>query len=113
MIHQLVDQLLKILFRSYLIHINKVGPLLKKGYDAQMTYNTNTRVTLVQSKNALLCAKEKLQRFYMGQMILGSIDAVKMDAVAFAIWALLKLQPVPQPHMMDTECINMKKKALV
>ena len=103
----------KFLFRLYFIHINKVGPLLKKGCDAQMTYNTKIRVTLSQSKNVLLCAKEKLQRFYLEQMILGSIDAVKMDAVAFAIWALLKLQPVPQPHMMDTECINMKKKALV
>ena len=61
----------------------------------------------------LLCAREKLQRFYMEQMILGSIDAAKMDAVALVMWELLKLQPVPQPHMMDTECTNMKKKARV
>ena len=56
---------------------------------------------------------EKQPYFPMEQMIMGSKDVLKMDAIAFVMREQPKQQLAIKSLLTDTEFINMKKKILV
>ena len=68
---------------------------------------------LIQLMHVPELVMEKQLYFPMEQMIMGSKDVLKKDAIAFVMREQLKQQLAIKDLLTDTEYINMKKKMLV
>ena len=68
---------------------------------------------LIQLMHAPEPVMEKQLCLAMEQMIMGSKDVLKKDAIAFVMREQLKQQLAIKDLLTDTEYINMKKKMLV